>query len=128
MIISRTRSWRRALGAAAACVLIAGACTSDDDGAETADTGEATADTGDTADTATAEDTGAATTVAGGDTIPSTAVTSDDTVVDVAQAGSRLEAVQEAGVVRCGTRDELPGFAFLDASGEHVGFDSDFCL
>jgi general L-amino acid transport system substrate-binding protein len=30
-------------------------------------------------------------------------------------------------VFNCGTRDDLPGFATLDASGEHVGFDSDFC-
>ncbi len=29
--------------------------------------------------------------------------------------------------MRCGTRDELPGFNFLDESGEHVGFDADFC-
>jgi ABC-type amino acid transport/signal transduction systems, periplasmic component/domain len=40
---------------------------------------------------------------------------------------SLLETVQAAGVVRCGTRDALPGFAVLDSSGEHVGFDSDFC-
>ena len=30
-------------------------------------------------------------------------------------------------VVRCGTRDDLPGFATVDAAGEHVGFDADFC-
>ncbi|HEY7854657.1 MAG TPA: transporter substrate-binding domain-containing protein, partial [Aquiluna sp.] len=40
---------------------------------------------------------------------------------------SLLESVQAAGTVRCGTRDALPGFAVLDSSGEHVGFDSDFC-
>lgn len=40
---------------------------------------------------------------------------------------SLLEKVKEAGVVRCGTRDALPGFAVLTDSGEHVGFDSDFC-
>ena len=44
-----------------------------------------------------------------------------------AETVSLLESVQSAGVVRCGTRDALPGFAVLDASGEHVGFDSDFC-
>ncbi|MDA8862690.1 amino acid ABC transporter substrate-binding protein [Pontimonas sp.] len=41
--------------------------------------------------------------------------------------GSVLAAVQEAGVVRCGTRDALPGFAVLQEDGTHVGFDSDFC-
>jgi len=40
---------------------------------------------------------------------------------------SLLETVKAAGVVRCGTRDALPGFAVLDTTGEHVGFDSDFC-
>ena len=38
-----------------------------------------------------------------------------------------LAAVQEAGSVRCGTRDALPGFAVLEPSGDHVGFDADFC-
>jgi len=43
------------------------------------------------------------------------------------EAGDTLAAVQDAGVLRCGTRDELPGFAVLDPAGEHVGFDADFC-
>ncbi len=29
--------------------------------------------------------------------------------------------------MKCGTRDALPGFAVLDASGDHIGFDADFC-
>ena len=33
-------------------------------------------------------------------------------------AGDTLAAVQEADVVRCGTRDDLPGFATVDAEGE----------
>jgi general L-amino acid transport system substrate-binding protein len=40
---------------------------------------------------------------------------------------SVLDAVKAAGVVKCGTRDALPGFAVLQANGEHEGFDSDFC-
>jgi general L-amino acid transport system substrate-binding protein len=40
---------------------------------------------------------------------------------------SVLAAVKAAGVVKCGTRDALPGFAVLQANGEHEGFDSDFC-
>ena len=44
-----------------------------------------------------------------------------------AAEGDTLAAVQDADVVRCGTRDDLPGFAVLDAAGEHVGFDADFC-
>jgi general L-amino acid transport system substrate-binding protein len=133
MITTRTSRWNRPLGvgAAALCVLVAGACTGDDDDADTAD-GTATAEApepseaGTAETTATAEDTGGPATTAGGDTTPATSAP-DDTAVNVAQEGSRLASVQDAGVVRCGTRDELPGFAFLDASGEHVGFDSDFC-
>lgn len=52
---------------------------------------------------------------------------SEDTTSASADAGSILEAVREAGVVRCGTRDALPGFAVLQEDGTHVGFDSDFC-
>jgi general L-amino acid transport system substrate-binding protein len=126
-MIATSSGWRRTLGAAAVMLLATAACTSDDDDA---------GDTGD--DTATATDGGIATvppvTTGGttGDTAaPTTAATGqdtgEDTVVPAAQQGSRLEAVQSAGVVRCGTRDELPGFAQLDASGEHVGFDADFC-
>jgi general L-amino acid transport system substrate-binding protein len=124
-----TSGWRILLAGAAACVL-AGACTGDDDTADTADDTTADATTGDApaatdATEGTAEDTGAATTI-GGDATPATTA-ADDTVVDVAQTGERLQAVQDAGVVVCGTRDELPGFNFLDPSGEHVGFDADFC-
>ena len=88
--------------------------------AETADTAEAATTT---AGAATTEATGTAT--AEDTTAPTTAP--EDTGVTVAQTGDRLQAVQDAGVVRCGSRDELPGFNFLDASGEHVGFDADFC-
>lgn len=44
-----------------------------------------------------------------------------------ASTTSTLDEVKDAGVVRCGTRDALPGFAVLNEAGEHVGFDADFC-
>ncbi|MGI9595496.1 MAG: amino acid ABC transporter substrate-binding protein [Acidimicrobiales bacterium] len=48
--------------------------------------------------------------------------------VDLTQgADSTLDAVKEAGEVRCGTRDALPGFAVLQGDGTHEGFDNDFC-
>jgi general L-amino acid transport system substrate-binding protein len=56
-----------------------------------------------------------------------TTVEETTTTETVAATGSVLESVQEAGVVRCGTRDALPGFAVLNEAGEHEGFDSDFC-
>jgi general L-amino acid transport system substrate-binding protein len=124
----------RHVAALAAAVLAVGACTSDEDTSTGTDTGEATTasdtatgetatgdtGTGDTGTaTATGDTTGGAATTAPGDTATDT--------VDATQGGSTLDAVRSAGVVRCGTRDDLPGFAVLDADGEHVGFDSDFC-
>lgn len=50
----------------------------------------------------------------------------DETEITLAQEGSKLEAIREAGVLKCGTRDALPGFAVLEG-GDHVGFDADFC-
>lgn len=43
------------------------------------------------------------------------------------QSANTLARVKAAGTVKCGTRDALPGFAVLDPSGAHVGFDADFC-
>lgn len=50
----------------------------------------------------------------------------DETEITLVGEGSRLEAIREAGVLKCGTRDALPGFAVLEG-GDHVGFDADFC-
>jgi len=60
-------------------------------------------------------------------TAPEETTAPEDTVEVVQTDESKLDAVQSAGVFKCGTRDALPGFATLDESGEHVGFDSDFC-
>lgn len=44
------------------------------------------------------------------------------------QAGdSVLDTVIANDVVRCGVRDDLPGFSVVDDAGEHIGFDADFC-
>jgi general L-amino acid transport system substrate-binding protein len=40
---------------------------------------------------------------------------------------SRLATVQSRGNLICGVNGSLPGFSFLDDSGETVGFDADFC-
>ena len=40
---------------------------------------------------------------------------------------SRLATVQERGELICGVNGSLPGFSFLDESGENTGFDADFC-
>ncbi len=41
--------------------------------------------------------------------------------------GGRLALVQERGQLICGVNGQLPGFSFLDESGEMSGFDADFC-
>lgn len=40
---------------------------------------------------------------------------------------ARLEAVKNNGVLRCGVNSGVPGFGFLDESGDFTGFDTDFC-
>ncbi|NNE74843.1 MAG: amino acid ABC transporter substrate-binding protein [Acidimicrobiales bacterium] len=74
--------------------------------------------------------TSAAPTTEGGtdspDAPPDTGVTTD--TVELTQDGdSTLDSVKNAGEVKCGTRDALPGFAVLQDDGSHQGFDSDFC-
>lgn len=44
-----------------------------------------------------------------------------------APAGGVLASVQEAGLVRCGVNNTVPGFGFETAEGTIEGFDIDFC-
>lgn len=46
---------------------------------------------------------------------------------DQPEAQSTLDAVVEAGMLRCGVNDTVPGFGFLTADGAVEGFDIDFC-
>lgn len=115
------RTITRSLAPLVALALIGAACTSDDsadDPAPPATDAEAP-DDGDTDEPADgpAPDDGDD----DGDDAPAT------TVVEVQTGDSRLDAVKAAGTVRCGTRNELPGFAIVDSAGDHVGFDADFC-
>ena len=40
---------------------------------------------------------------------------------------SRLDTVQERGKVICASRNDVPGYGSMDASGNNVGFDIDLC-
>ena len=104
------------IAAMATMALVLGACSSsDDDDADTTDARETTlpGDGGGEGTTATtAGDGGTATT---------------DTVEEVQSGDSLLDSVIANDVVRCGVRDDLPGFSTLDEAGDHVGFDADFC-
>ena len=44
-----------------------------------------------------------------------------------ADGDSRLASVRDRGKVVCATLDDTPGFGFLDAQGNHTGFDIDLC-
>ena len=39
----------------------------------------------------------------------------------------RIETVKERGNVICASRDDVPGYGFIDADGNHLGFDIDLC-
>jgi general L-amino acid transport system substrate-binding protein len=107
------RTTKRTIAPLVILALLTAACTSDDDGAGTPATDPAPG--------------GETTAPPATDEPDDTGPPPDDTV-DVVQADeSRLDAVLSAGVFRCGTRDDLPGFATLSPDGEHIGFDSDFC-
>ena len=43
------------------------------------------------------------------------------------EASSRLDTVKERGSVICASRNDVPGYGFLDANGNNVGFDIDLC-
>lgn len=104
---------RRAFVPLVALALLGAACTSDDD-----DSGGDTPEATDATEETTAPDETAA---------PDETTGPDDTVEVVQGSESTLDAVIANDVVRCGTRDALPGFAVLTPEGDHVGFDSDFC-
>ena len=36
-------------------------------------------------------------------------------------------AIIAADTIKCGVRNDLPGFSSTNEAGDHVGFDSDFC-
>ncbi|MBA3286808.1 MAG: amino acid ABC transporter substrate-binding protein [Acidimicrobiia bacterium] len=110
------RTFIRGLVPLAALSLVAGACSdTGDEGGEPAPSGSGAAPT-----TGGTDDTGT--------TPGSVATGSTPTTAEEVQTGeSLLDTVSAADVVRCGVRDDLPGFSSLDDAGEHVGFDADFC-
>jgi general L-amino acid transport system substrate-binding protein len=107
-----------------AVALIGSACSDDDD--DGGPVGSPQPTEGTSADSVvtggTPADTDAATTTAADG-----ATTTPDTADEVQTGESILDTVIANDVVRCGVRDDLPGFNSVDASGEQVGFDADFC-
>ncbi len=58
---------------------------------------------------------------------PTGGATGDEAPVEQASAGEFLQTVRDRGQLICGVNQSLPGFGSLDAEGNFVGFDVDFC-
>ena len=43
------------------------------------------------------------------------------------QEANRLQAVKDRGRLICASRNDVPGYGYLDANGNNVGFDIDLC-
>jgi general L-amino acid transport system substrate-binding protein len=97
------------LAALAALMLVLAACT------EAADT------------TTTAGGTTETTEGGGGETTTTGADGDTTTTAAPAPSGAKLAEVQSRGSLLCGVNNAVPGFGFVDAAGDHVGFDIDFC-
>jgi len=102
------------LAALAALSLVLAACT------EAADTTTTAGDGTEAPATTAADGEETTTSAAGGEGSTTTAAG--------APAGDgRLAEVQARGSLLCGVNNTVPGFGFVDETGEHVGFDIDFC-
>ncbi len=42
-------------------------------------------------------------------------------------SGNRLQTVKDRGKVICASRNDVPGYGYLDSAGNNVGFDIDLC-
>ena len=49
---------------------------------------------------------------------------SDD---EMMMTGDRLQQVRDRGTVICASRNDVPGYGYLDEAGNNVGFDIDLC-
>lgn len=121
----KTSAWKHTAAAVMALGLVAGACSSssgdsDSDDDEAVPTAPADDDAIVPSDTDAAEDTT-------DDSADDTTAPDEDEVEVVQSEGGRLAAVQDAGVIKCGSNDALPGFGVIDSAGDYAGFDIDFC-
>ena len=51
----------------------------------------------------------------------------DEMVKEQMREGSRLETVKNRGKVICASRNDVPGYGFIDGAGNNEGFDIDLC-
>ncbi len=55
------------------------------------------------------------------------AMEAEESMMMMGDEGGRLATVQERGRLICASRNDVPGYGSLDASGRNVGFDIDLC-
>ena len=60
-------------------------------------------------------------------TIQAVLVVAIAAVASTAFSQSLVNAIKERGELRCGVNANVPGFGYVDESGEYQGFDIDFC-
>ena len=51
----------------------------------------------------------------------------DAMMPETMMVSNRLDQVKDRGKVICASRNDVPGYGYLDASGNNVGFDIDLC-
>ena len=51
----------------------------------------------------------------------------EEMVKEQMMEGSRLETVKDRGKVICASRNDVPGYGFIDGAGNNEGFDIDLC-
>ena len=52
---------------------------------------------------------------------------STDQAASEQMSGNRLQVIKDRGKLICASRNDVPGYGSLDASGNNVGFDIDLC-
>ncbi len=107
-------------------MLVFAACTGDDDENETLlENAAATAAAAESAVNAANERAAAAEERA--DAAEKMAMDAEKMAMEAEQGSNRLAAVQDRGTLICASRNDVPGYGSLDASGRNVGFDIDLC-
>ena len=56
-----------------------------------------------------------------------TAKEAETEMMEAPAAASRLDTVRERGRLICASRNDVPGYGFIDEAGNSVGFDIDLC-
>ncbi len=107
-------------------MLVFAACTGDEDENETLlENAAATAAAAESAVNAANERAAAAEERA--DAAEKMAMDAEKMAMEAEQVSNRLAAVQDRGTLICASRNDVPGYGSLDASGRNVGFDIDLC-